>query len=179
MQRFNERDPQLSSFSSCLARSLFELCKRARPVRHSRPLSSGSDLLCVDCRTYLPDVAPLLLVPSNSPIVGLTRRDRAMFIVSHNCLPRAPTCEDLFVQRRSIAHLSRVRALSWDDVPWLLFARPALYRAIHGGGHARVKETLHEFGRNQEGRNHGQQKREIAGRRMHEFEPPADPRQEG
>jgi hypothetical protein len=45
--------------------------------------------------------------------------------------------------------------------------------------YVRVKEALHEFGGHQESRDHGQQKREIAGRRMHKFEPPADSGQEG
>jgi hypothetical protein len=42
-----------------------------------------------------------------------------------------------------------------------------------------VKETLHHFGRHHEGGDDGKQKREIAGRRVHKFEPPANSRQKG
>ena len=37
-----------------------------------------------------------------------------------------------------------------------------------------VKDPLHQLGRHQEGRDHGQQKSEIGSRQVHELEPPAD-----
>jgi hypothetical protein len=84
-------------------------------------------------------------------------------------------------QARATVELEALEILWLNTGPLcnILFARPALYRSIHGGSHVGVKETLHDFGRDQEGRNHNQQKREIDGRRMDEFEPAADPRQEG